>query len=107
VPCWDENFAEAYDKLYRPLASDTWRWPGFFDHPNESPEIIGVLPYLIHPPFRTHSTASWIAFRDKALLPMMQQRPNDPNLPNFLKQVEAILTWRAGVSPQDRFWRAD
>jgi hypothetical protein len=30
-----------------------------------------------------------------------------PNLPNFLKQVEAILAWRAAVPLEDRFWRSD
>ena len=34
-------------------------------------------------------------------------RPDDPNLPNFLKQVESILAWRAAVPPDDRFWKAD
>jgi hypothetical protein len=38
---------------------------------------------------------------------MMRHRPEDPNLPNFLKQVEAILAWRAAVPPEDRFWRQD
>lgn len=28
-------------------------------------------------------------------------------LPNFLKQVEAILAWRAAISPTGRFWKAD
>jgi hypothetical protein len=79
----------------------------YLQHPDETPELIGVLPYLIHPPSRLSATASWIRFRDRTLLPMMQHRPLDPNLPNFLKQVEAILTWRASVSPTDRFWKAD
>jgi hypothetical protein len=79
----------------------------YLQHPDETPELIGVLPYLIHPPSKLSSTVSWIRFRDRTLLPMLQHRPDDPNLPNFLKQVEAILTWRAGVLPQDRFWKAD
>ena len=75
-------------------------------HPEECPELIGVLPYLIHPPSRLSSTASWVSFRDK-LLPMIREDPDDPNLPNFLKQVEAILAWRARISPEERFWKAD
>jgi hypothetical protein len=38
---------------------------------------------------------------------MIQHRPDDPNLTNFLKQVEVLLAWRAAVPPDDRFWKAD
>jgi len=38
---------------------------------------------------------------------MMQHSPDDPNLPNFLVQVQAILAWRASVSPQNHFWKPD
>jgi hypothetical protein len=79
----------------------------YLQHPDESPALIGVLPYLIHPPSNLSSTASWVSFRDKTLLPMIQHRPDDPNLPNFLKQVEAILAWRAAVPPEDRFWKVE
>jgi len=79
----------------------------YLQHPAECPELIGVLPYLIHPPSKLASTAAWAAFRDRTLLPMIRHEPDDPNLPNFLKQVEAILAWRAGVAPEDRFWKAD
>jgi hypothetical protein len=53
------------------------------------------------------STAAWERFRDKTLRPLIAGRPNDPNLPNFLKQAEAILAWRATVAPEDCFWKAD
>ena len=76
-------------------------------HPDESPEVDGTLPYLIHPPSRLSTTASWILFRDKTLIPLIQQRPEDPNLPKFLSQANAILAWRATVPPEDRFWKAD
>jgi hypothetical protein len=79
----------------------------YLQHPEERPELIGVPPYLIHPPSKLSSTASWIRFRDKTLLPMIEHRPDDPNLPNFLKQVEAVLAWRAAVPPENRFWKAD
>jgi hypothetical protein len=79
----------------------------YLEHPDESPDLIGVLPYLIHPPAELSSTASWVSFRDKTLVPMIQHRPDDPNLPNFLKQVEAILAWRADIAPEDRFWKSD
>jgi hypothetical protein len=79
----------------------------YWQHPDECPELTGALPYLIHPPSRLSSTASWIGFRDNTVLPMMRHRPDDPNLPKFLKQVEAILAWRAAVPPEDRFWRKD
>jgi hypothetical protein len=54
-----------------------------------------------------NATASWPQFRDKTLLPMIRHAPDDPNLPNFLKQVEMILAWRATVAPEDRFWKAN
>lgn len=78
----------------------------YLEHPAECPELIRPLPYLIHPPSKLGSTAAWIAFRDETLLPMIHERPDDPNLPNFLRQVEAILAWRATVPEEDRFWRA-
>jgi hypothetical protein len=79
----------------------------YLRHPEECPELIGVLPYLIHPPSRLSSTAAWVSFRDRTLLPMMRRRPDDPNLPNFLAQVQAILAWRASIGPEDRFWKPD
>jgi len=63
------------------------------------------LPYLIHPPGKLSATAAWIRFRDKTLVPMIEYRPDDPNLPNFLRQVESILAWRAAVPAEDRFWK--
>jgi len=77
----------------------------FLEHPDKPPELIGTLLYLIHPPGKLSTTASWLRFRDKTLLPMIEHRPDDPNLPKFLRQVEAILAWRATVPPQDRFWK--
>jgi hypothetical protein len=79
----------------------------FLQHPDECPKLIGVLPYLIHPPSRLSSTAAWIAFRDRTVLPMLRADPDDPNLPNFLAQVEKILTWRSAVRPEHRFWKPD
>jgi hypothetical protein len=77
----------------------------YLEHPDECPKLIGTLPYLIHPPGRLSATASWLRFRDKTLLPMIQHRPDDPNLPNFLRQVESILAWRATIAAEDRFWK--
>jgi hypothetical protein len=79
----------------------------YLQHPEESPEEIGRRDFLIHTPSKLSSTAAWVAFRDKTLLPMIEDRPDDRNLPNFLKQVEAVLVWRVGVSPEDRFWKED
>ena len=79
----------------------------YLHHPVEKPDLIGVLPYLIHPPSKLSSTAQWVAFRDKTLLPMLQRRPQGLNLPNFLKQVEAVLSWRAALPIADRFWKPD
>lgn len=77
------------------------------DHPDECPEIAGVLPYLIHPPSRLSSTASWLRFRDRTLLPLIAERPDDQFLPQFLAQTEAVLAWRAALPPEQRFWKAD
>jgi hypothetical protein len=77
----------------------------YLEHPDESPEIVGTLPYLIHPPGKLSATESWCHFRDKTLLPMIDHRPGDPNLPNFLTQVESILAWRAKVPAEHRFWK--
>jgi len=41
----------------------------YLQHPDETPELIGVLPYLIHPPGRLSSTAAWERFRDKHCCP--------------------------------------
>ena len=79
----------------------------YLQHPDESPELIGRLPYLIHPPSKLSATSSWLRFRDKTLLPMIRHAPDDVNLPNFLKQVEMILARRATVAPEDRFWKAE
>ncbi len=67
--------------------------------------MTGPLPYLIHPPSKLAATSSWLEFRDKTLLPMIQHSPDDPNLPNFLRQAERILAWRATVPPENRFWK--
>ena len=82
------------------------KWSLYLQHPDESPEWIGRHDlYLIHPPSRLASTASWIAFRDKTVLPLMRMHPDDPNAANFLKQVETILAWRAAIPPEDHFWK--
>ena len=79
----------------------------YLQHPDECPELMGVLPYLIHPPSRLSSTAAWLAFRDRTLLPAMRHRPDDPNLPNFLAQAEKILAWRASIPAAEHFWKPD
>jgi len=59
-------------------------------HPSACPEINGPLPYLIHPPGELSSTARWIDFRDRTLLPMMRSFPDDKELPKFLRQVGVL-----------------
>lgn len=78
-----------------------------FGHPSESPEIVGTLPYLIDPPSILASTARWVRFRDRTLLPMISEMPDDPNLPRFLAQAEEIIAWRATIAPERRIWKAD
>lgn len=77
------------------------------EHPDESPEIVGALPYLIHPPSRLASSARWREFRDRTLLPLIEARPEDPHLPLFLAQAEKILGWRATIPPELHIWKAD
>jgi hypothetical protein len=77
----------------------------YLEHPDESPQLIEPLAYLIDPPGRLSPTQSWIRFRDETLVPMMAKRPDDPNLTSFLRQAEAVLAWRATVRAEDRFWR--
>ena len=79
----------------------------YLERPDECPELVGVLPHLIHPPGKLSATASWIRFRDKTLLPLIQDRQDDPNLPNFLKQAEAVLAWRASIDPGYQSWSPD
>lgn len=80
----------------------------FWQHPPEWPDdFTGPHQYLIHPPGKLSSTAAWIRFRDNTLLPMIDDHPDDRDLPNYLRCVVAILAWRAEVTPEDRFWRAD
>jgi hypothetical protein len=37
--------------------------------------------------------------QDRTLIPVMRMRPDDPNLPNLLRQAEMILAWRAAARP--------
>lgn len=65
------------------------------------------LPYLIDPPAEMASTAAFIRFRDPTLLPMIEADPGDPDLPKFLRCVEAVLAWRATIPAEKSFWRSD
>lgn len=78
-----------------------------YEHPSESPETVGILPYLIDPPSILASTARWMKFRDGTLRPMIEEMPDDPNLPLFLAQAEKILAYRATIAPERRIWKAD
>ena len=78
-----------------------------YEHPDESPEIVGMLDYLIDPPSRLASTARWVKFRDSTLSPLIEERPDDPHLPLFLAQAEKILAYRATIAPERRIWKAD
>lgn len=77
------------------------------EHPDESPELTTAPPFLIHPPSRLSSTARWLRFRDRTLLPLIAERPDDQFLPQFLAQTEAVLAWRAALPPEQRFWKGD
>jgi hypothetical protein len=79
----------------------------YLEHPDECPEIVGTLPYLIHPPSKLSSTARWVEFRDRTLRPSITSRPDDLFLPLFLAQTEKIIAWRATIAPERRIWKAD
>ena len=77
-------------------------------HPEGSPsELLGDPDYLLHPPSRLAPTAAWIDYREDTLLGMIETRPDDPDLPNYLVQVEKVLAWRPTVGAEDRFWKPD
>jgi hypothetical protein len=80
----------------------------FLQHPATSPDTrLKMGPYLICGPSTFCSTARWLAFRDRTLLPMIEERPGDAFLADYLLQVEKILAWRAAIPAEQRFWRAD
>jgi hypothetical protein len=76
------------------------------EHPDESPEIIGMLDYLIDPPSRLASTARWVKFRGD-MAQAVADRPDDQHFPLFLAQAEKILAWRATIAPERRIWKTD
>ena len=45
------------------------------EHSDENPDLIGTLPYVIHPPSKLSATAAWLRFHDKTLLMMMESSP--------------------------------
>ena len=77
-----------------------------YEHPDESPETVGILPYLIHPPSRLASTARWVRFRDN-MAQAVADRPDDQHFPLFLAQAEKILAYRATIAPERRIWKPD
>ena len=78
----------------------------YFAHPDTCPqEFTAPMDYLIEPPSWFAPTASFIRFRDKTILPLIAAYPDHPDFPNFLKQIEIVLAWRAAIPPEQRFWR--
>lgn len=77
-----------------------------YEHPDESPEIVGMLDYLIDPPSRLASTARWVRFRDN-MARAVADRPGDAHFPLFLAQADRILAYRATIAPERRIWKAD
>jgi hypothetical protein len=81
----------------------------FTEHPCVLPDRItfNAVYDLFEPPSELASTSEWLKFRDEILRPLTAVHPHDPNLPNFLRQTNVILAWRATIAPEDRFWRTD
>jgi len=79
----------------------------YLQHPDTTPLPVAPMDYLLHAPGRLAATSTWLKYRDETLLPLMQDRPDDLNLPLFLARTEEILAWRAGIGEADRFWRSD
>ncbi len=77
------------------------------EHPDPSPLQVQTVNYLIHPPGRRAPTAKFIDFRDHCLAPMMEDTPDDRNLPRYAAAVQIVLDWRAGIPLEDRFWLPD
>jgi len=85
-----------------------WQHPPdlMWEHSPTLPEGFSrPLPYLIEPPSEMASTAAFIRFRDRTLLPMIAADPGDPDLPRFLRCVETVLAWRATIPAEKSFWR--
>jgi len=78
------------------------------EHPPTSPDHFPTpLSGLVDPPSPMASSAKLRDFRDRCAIPMMRSRPDDPNWPAFLQQVDIVLAWRETIPPEDRFWKPD
>ncbi len=107
---WKRPTGEMDDSCYRRAMDDerTRKARLIFEHPPISPDHFPApLSGLVDPPSPTASSSKLRDFRDSCVIPMMQARPDDPNWPAFLRQVEIVLAWRETISPRDRFWRPD
>lgn len=76
-------------------------------HPDETPEIVGLQSGCVSPPSRFRENARWLRFRDQTVIPCIAAHPDDPNWPRWLARIEEILAWRGMIPPEDRFWRPD
>lgn len=79
----------------------------FLAHPDDGPDVPFTGDYLIHPPSRLSATSRWIRFRDRTVIPLLDDRPGDLWLRAMARQIEKIIAWRATQPPEDRFWKAD
>jgi len=75
-------------------------------HPSTIPEERRPSALLIEPPGRFSATRRWQQFRDE-LARLLPTYAGDPNLPRYLKTADTIITWRATVPPEGRFWAED
>ncbi len=77
-----------------------------WEHPQTLPDGDRPLPYIIDPPSMFSPSSRFVRFREM-LLRIIPARPDDADLPDFLKCVDRVLEWRTTIPLQDRFWRRD
>lgn len=83
------------------------KWQLHFQQPSGVPDQYpGPVRYLIENPGNLAATAKWKRFRD-FLAARAIGEPDDPNFPVMVKAADELLAWRAGIAPEDHFWKPD
>lgn len=64
-----------------------------------------AYPLGVYTSMEYENSAAHLEPQDKTVRPLMRMHPDDPNAANLLKQIEAILAWRATIPPENHFWK--
>ena len=95
--------------LFDPRVQDAMprKWRLYFQQPSGVPDVFPApLRGLYENPARLASTARWQSWRD-SLERFAATHPDDPNFPVMVAAADDLLTWRAAIAPEDRFWKPD